>query len=458
MFNLFLLFIFLGQQVADGSTCEANGVHVALTGIQNQIRITWSSGGQHCSPAVSYRLDGSTQLRSVLGDIDHYQPDDMCQKPAIHAEFDKFYIYSVVIEQLQPLSKYYYTIPADEYFQERWFVTPPEVSPAIDTRFIMVGDTGEHIVHAKENPGSQITFESISKLDFGKYRMLAHVGDLSYADGAPQAWKTFLDLIEPIAQHVPYMIAIGNHEFDYKGDDTDKNDPSGVSHYVPSWGDFDSHDSGGECGIPTVKHFPMTQYQDGGNAPFWYSYDYGSVHFITLSSEHSLGHSHPQYAFLEEDLKHIDRCGKTPWVIVQIHRPLYALPASSKNYKIASHLRDHIEDLLLKYQVDLVVNGHQHIYYRSCPVAEEVCQKSEFGITNICIGNGGRKLDSSKKYLEDNPQWFVHGKEEYGFALFDIDAGSDKMKVTMQGSLEGEIIDQFFIKSKAAGICQFQVA
>ena len=31
------------------------------------------------------------------------------------------------------------------------------------------------------------------------------------------------------------------------------------------------------------------------NPPFWYSYDYGSVHFTVLSTEHSLEHDSHQY-------------------------------------------------------------------------------------------------------------------------------------------------------------------
>ncbi len=31
------------------------------------------------------------------------------------------------------------------------------------------------------------------------------------------------------------------------------------------------------------------------NAPFWYSYDYGSVHFTVISTEHSLERGSPQY-------------------------------------------------------------------------------------------------------------------------------------------------------------------
>jgi len=62
-----------------------------------------------------------------------------------------------------------------------------------------------------------MNFDRMRQTDFEKYRMVMHVGDLSYADGTPSAWPTFMDLIEPVAKRVPYMIAIGNHEFDYSG-------------------------------------------------------------------------------------------------------------------------------------------------------------------------------------------------------------------------------------------------
>lgn len=65
--------------------------------------------------------------------------------------------------------------------------------------------------------------------------------------------------------------------------------------------EFVGNDSGGECGVTVSRLFPMSG-QDMGldqgpgegenghraSPPFWFSYDYGSVHFSTLSSEHDL--------------------------------------------------------------------------------------------------------------------------------------------------------------------------
>ena len=40
---------------------------------------------------------------------------------------------------------------------------------------------------------------------------MLHVGDLSYANGDPDIWESFLEGL-PFAARVPYMVAVGNHE------------------------------------------------------------------------------------------------------------------------------------------------------------------------------------------------------------------------------------------------------
>lgn len=51
------------------------------------------------------------------------------------------------------------------------------------------------------------------------------------------------------------------------------------------------------------------------NPPFWYSFSYGSVHFTVLSTEHDAAPGSDQFAWLEHDLRRVDRC-KTPWLVV----------------------------------------------------------------------------------------------------------------------------------------------
>ena len=53
-----------------------------------------------------------------------------------------------------------------------------------------------------------------------------------------------------------------------------------------------------------------------------YSFDYASVHFIMMSTEHNFTQGSPQYEWMEQDLKNVNR-SLTPWVIMAGHRAMY---------------------------------------------------------------------------------------------------------------------------------------
>ena len=58
------------------------------------------------------------------------------------------------------------------------------------------------------------------------------------------------------------------------------------------------NDSGGECGVAVASRFTMPNAEAGSqrnrhstvssNAPFWYSFEYGSAHFTVISTEHDI--------------------------------------------------------------------------------------------------------------------------------------------------------------------------
>ena len=75
--------------------------------------------------------------------------------------------------------------------------------------------------------------------------LVLHVGDVSYANGDPDIWNTFMDYIEPYATRAPYMLGIGNHEYDWRtgGEKRHKHrrrpDASGRNKpYDPDWGNY----------------------------------------------------------------------------------------------------------------------------------------------------------------------------------------------------------------------------
>jgi hypothetical protein len=134
--------------------------------------------------------------------------------------------------------------------------------------------------------------------------------------------------------------------------------------------------------------------ETGGVGNFWYSFDYGLAHFVSLDGETDYADSpewpfakdvkgdqaHPfanqtyvtdsgpfgavdgdyndnkayaQYRWLKKDLESVNRC-KTPWVIAMSHRPFYSSQVSSYQKSI----RAAFEDLMLQNGVDLYLSGY----------------------------------------------------------------------------------------------------
>ena len=83
----------------------------------------------------------------------------------------------------------------------------------------------------------------------------------------------------------------------------------------PSWGNY-GIDSLGECGVPTFQRFHMP---DNGHSLFWYSFNYGSVHILHMSTEHDFTPGSDQYDWIVSDLAAVDRA-VTPWVVFAGHR------------------------------------------------------------------------------------------------------------------------------------------
>ena len=81
-----------------------------------------------------------------------------------------------------------------------------------------------------------------------------------------------------------------------------------------------------------------------------YGFDYGCIHFVLMSTEHAFDPASPQYTFLEDHLRSVDR-SVTPWLVFAGHRPMYidstnADPVSG-DLTVAKLLRESLEPLLV---------------------------------------------------------------------------------------------------------------
>jgi len=215
------------------------------------------------------------------------------------------------------------------------------------------------------------------------------------------------------------------------------------------------------------------------NAIYWYDFNYGSVHTIMMSSEHNITVGSPQYTFLEDSLKNVDR-SVTPWVIVEMHRPMYNNEAYLSDYEVAVGMQGEFEDLLVqyvrersenihfvliysslshshqpsftlislhsyilcaftracptpinplsrsfactharfarRYDVDLVMAGHYHSYLRTSRVYKDK-RDEEKGIYHMTVGSAGASLDETTLYEKD---WLEKFSMEFGIARISV--------------------------------------
>jgi len=176
-------------------------------------------------------------------------------------------------------------------------------------------------------------------------------------------------------------------------------------------------------GSPMKKRFPMPR---PSLDEAWYAFDYGSIHFVLMSTEHNFTEGSPQYSFLESHLACVNR-SVTPWVVFAGHRPMYCdsvdpTPVPKDGIQpVAMLLRQSLEPLLKNYSVDLALWGHDHSYQRTCHVYQEKCDN--VSTVHAIVGMGGQYLGIKNYYESTTPPWIeVLDYKHYGFSRVSANA------------------------------------
>ena len=469
--------------------------HLALTGTPSEMRVTWKTSGLEAPAAgaqqVQYAKAGqpvgtSTTWASSPASSLTFGKEDLCGEPAQTLGFlAPGYVHTAVMRGLEPATRYDYRVgdPKDAWSTTYSFRTGPSIGPLPAGVLDAKGIAGKEVVLVEEDGASAVlvkmaffadmsSAEEDGSLQAGWFandwkaidtiqaltrQVLAEeidvamcIGDLSYASGYLSRWDSWLDQMEPVAARVPLMTTPGNHERD---------DPQESSFYTKvgnSASLYVKNDGGGECGVPYAAYFSMGTgpgEDPRGDQP-WYSFDYGPVHVTVASTEHDFREGSPQYAWLAHDLSQVDR-KVTPWVVFAGHRPFYLDstddpdPADSLNPSeqgAARLLRTHLEPLLLKHHVDLVLAGHHHSYQRTCKVAggECVAEAAYRGTyykapVHAVIGMAGRRL--SVNFMAETPAFFeAVAKESFGTTT--LEATPSRLVLTFRDSVSDEIVDQ----------------
>lgn len=311
------------------------------------------------------------------------------------------------------------------------------------------------------------TIKAISNgIDDGHHDVVIHVGDMAYnlQDDHGTCGDKYFRHIEPITHRIPYLTIPGNHE-----------SHENFSHYDNRLSNWDK---------PT---------REMNN--FYWSIDIGPIHFVAFTTEfyfyfakYGKQQLSNQYKWLENDLRNVDR-GKTPWVIVVGHRPMYCTTNPLRCDVEALILRKGLalfglapfglEELFKKYKVDMYICGHEHNYERLWPLVNgnvangtvnpDNPYEDAKGTIYIVTGAGGKDKLVNLKPLTPITRIFSDIKHIFNWRLFNTRKqkdksaflsyeysytvltvrGKDELKFRQMSSIRPNyVIDEFIVKKK----------
>lgn len=308
---------------------------------------------------------------------------------------------------LTPYTQYYYRVGTDAngWSEVLNFTTAPALGDrsSYPVDFAAYGDAG--ILHSNytfARIGAMLTDPAGPMLDF-----VVHAGDVSYADDRASINKgsiydgifsDFDRMIEnTMSRYAGYMTSVGNHEAIL---------------------DFSAYRNRIMPSLPGAANYSST------TPTFWYSWNYGPLHFLAFSVEHTYTPGSAQYAFMQADLAAVDR-SVTPWVIAYAHRPLIC----SNTFWCPDQmpLRDAIEPLFLKYNVDIFLSGHVHAAELIYPSINGSVLQSNFSntpvTTHLMVGFPGDIEVCCSTWYQPQPAysaWRADDQQYFGFSTLHI--------------------------------------
>lgn len=325
-------------------------------------------------------------------------------------ETSRTYSNAVTLTGLAPATTYYYKIVSTNSTVEHFFSprvagdkTPFAMNAVIDMGVygadgytIEMDETKRDLIPTIDPSLNHTTINQLANT-VDDYEFIVHPGDFAYADDwylkpknvldgedAFQAiLEQFYNQLQPISSRKAYMASPGNHEaacqeIPY----TTGLCPAGQKNFTDFMIRFGETMGSAfpSTSAASAARISANKAQLLAKPPFWYSFEYGMIHFVMFNTETDFadapdgpdgsagldagpfGWPDQQLQFLEADLASVDR-SVTPWLVTGGHRPWYSTGGEG-----CAPCRAAFEPLLYKYGVDLAIFGHVHNSQRFVPV------------------------------------------------------------------------------------------
>jgi predicted phosphodiesterase len=306
-------------------------------------------------------------------------------------------MHEVTLTDLKPNTAYIYrtttTFAGGQKLTSDLLTFQTAVDPASAFSFILIGDT-------QKNPHMT---GKIAELAWKRRpNFVVHLGDV--VDNGEDKNEWVHELFGPcrnLFSRVAVFPAIGNHE---------KNDPQYYRYFA----------------------LPRPEY--------YYRYRYGNADFFSIDTNKKVGPGSEQYEWLDRELAQSD----ATWKFVYHHHPAYSSDendwgdtwkgtASSQGDLNARQL----VTLYEKHHVDMVFNGHIHLYERTWPLRAGKVDRKQ-GVIYLTSGGGGGTLEN----FAPVPTWFkAECRSDFHFCHVSIQGRRLSLRAIDQRDILFDLLD-----------------
>ena len=243
------------------------------------------------------------------------------------------YIHHVVLSNLGPNTTYFYKVggTTSGWSTEHNFTTAPERNSS-SLHFIAYGDNRSN--RDLRRLVNRLLIQNMSTYHTEPVGFVMHMGDLVSSGDEHELFNYFFDDSEMLFQTIPILPIQGNHEI---GD-------FGVSHYR--------------------EQFVLPE---NGNDEWYWAIQNGMAFILGLDSESHgiIPYDSQSVPWIESMLKFANNQSTALWKFAFFHQP----PFVSSSHMPRTDIRESWSPIFDNNGVDIVFNGHCHLYERSFPVS-----------------------------------------------------------------------------------------
>jgi acid phosphatase type 7 len=386
-------------------TAEIKQVNPAPSPRPDRIILTWQTEPA-TSQTVTWRTDNSVKtpkaeiaLADASANFTNYTKAFPADTKALKTQNGEALYHSVNFTSLIPNTLYVYRVGDGSHWSE-WFQFRTASQQPEPFSFIYFGDAQNQIF----SQWSRVIRAAYAEMPKAKF--ILYAGDLVNHAEDDTEWQEWFTAGSFIHATIPSILVPGNHEY--------ARNAIGLPRITRQWDpQFNLPDNGLKVQQELVYY---TDYQD--------------VRIISLNSYWLVP---AQARWLEEVLK------KNPkkWTVVAFHYPLHSTAIGRENENLVKHW----QPILDKYNVDLVLQGHDHTYARgtNSPAGEH--NKDEKTGPVYVVSISGPKM-----YTLGDKEWMQRGAENT--QLYQIITVEQDKLLYKSMTVTGELYDAFQLQKQ----------